>query len=371
MKVVPQIIIFIIVLGAGWFTYERHDAFRQLVDDITDYAGFDESSGTQVSSSPEVAVADTSQPEAVEAATDEQPPAVSPVSEAAPVTLQQQQSEDEKPVVQAAQMETPEAQTTDMPGAADIAPADEGIVWPEAEKAGRSTAADDQAQARPDTQSAGTADVADEPVDRSAQSAPSEIQEQPVQSESSGQTEPASRPDANSQEPVKVEPDTGGAAQATQQPDETATPPEGAAEQQLPVGSKPQQQSTAPMPANSSSTEKQTNVDQQAIMAQRKREAQAGLALARSAWHQGNHDKAISLYWRLLREFSNHPDFAGELGNIYFSQGQTELAVNAYSEAFLRLLKNNDREGAMQVLRIVYNIDQEQAALLREYLPSQ
>jgi tetratricopeptide (TPR) repeat protein len=74
------------------------------------------------------------------------------------------------------------------------------------------------------------------------------------------------------------------------------------------------------------------------------------------------------MYLELMQEFQNHPDFAGELGNIYFSKGQTELAVRAYSEAFFRLLKNNDHERAEQVLGIIYNIDQEQAALLNEYL---
>ena len=99
----------------------------------------------------------------------------------------------------------------------------------------------------------------------------------------------------------------------------------------------------------------------------RKQQALNGLQAARAAWHQGDHDKAIQLYVQLMQEYNNHPDFAGELGNIYFTKGQTELAVKAYSEAFLRLIRNKDFTRAQQVLLIVYNIDQEQAAALKEY----
>jgi tetratricopeptide (TPR) repeat protein len=104
-----------------------------------------------------------------------------------------------------------------------------------------------------------------------------------------------------------------------------------------------------------------------ATMEARKNQALSGLAAARNAWHQGNRDKAIGMYHALMQEFRNHPDFAGELGNIYFAQGQTEMAVKAYSEAYIRLLKNRDLERAEQLLGIIYHLDQEQAVFLNEY----
>lgn len=99
----------------------------------------------------------------------------------------------------------------------------------------------------------------------------------------------------------------------------------------------------------------------------RKQQALAGLEASRAAWRQNDRDKAIMLYWQFLEEFPEHPDFAGELGNIYFSTGQMELAANAYSEAFVRLLRNNDWQRARYVLGIVHSINPQQAAWLSAY----
>ena len=40
MKVVPQITTFLVVLAISWFAYDRHEAFRSLIDDVVDYSGF-------------------------------------------------------------------------------------------------------------------------------------------------------------------------------------------------------------------------------------------------------------------------------------------------------------------------------------------
>ena len=39
MKVVPQIITFLVLVAIGWFAYDSHEAFHDLVNDIVDVAG--------------------------------------------------------------------------------------------------------------------------------------------------------------------------------------------------------------------------------------------------------------------------------------------------------------------------------------------
>lgn len=362
MKVVPQIIVFLVLLIIGWVAYDRHEAFRQLVDDIADTAGLFEP--------PQQRSAEPSQPA---------PAAIASHEAGAQTDQQPATPADEQAVTVATESApSPSAEQTPPSGVQPIAVSEETpppAAEPPVAEAESATAV--QAQSSVDEgEQAKTADPAS--VETSGARPMEPVPEKPTRltDEPDTSDRPAPGPDEAPASPERQEQDKPSQSPEPEQPATTDTPvpPQGntpardtdtsttdPTDGQQPAAAQPPATST--QPAGS-----QGKRDHQAIMEARRQEALAGLSAARLDWHQGNHDAAINTYWQLLREYPNHPDFAGELGNIYFAQGQTEMAVNAYSEAFLRLLKNHDREGAMQVLQIVYNIDQEQAVLLREYL---
>jgi tetratricopeptide (TPR) repeat protein len=318
MKVVPQIIIFLIIIAIGWFTYERHEAFRALVDDILDYSGLTQQITREVADTnqPSNALsADTSgskqSTEAMVVATD---------TAEKEIKVKSDQQTDSREIVQK-----------------QPAPVEEALVWP------------DEVQAleaeKPSTEPEKLATSKSDDKKSEAQALESKVKPVP-QPDEVQLVEEEIRPSSELSLPQK--PESAGPVEVIS-----------------PTKNKEAAQATI------ENTKPRNEVNTGEIMpsmATRKQLALAGLAAARAAWQQGDHDRSVNLYNQLIREYKNHPDFAGELGNIYFSRGQTELAVNAYSEAFLRLLRNNDFERAQHVLGIVYNIDRGQAASLREYL---
>ena len=318
MKVVPQIIVFIVILAIGWFIYERHEAFHALVDDIVAYSGLTRQITREV--------ADSNQPsDALStdtiASTQSMQATVAVAGTAdKEIKAKPEQQTDRREIVQK-----------------EAAPVEAALVWP-----------DEVKPLATEKQSA----VSEKLVTSKNNNVKSEVQV----------LEPMVKPAPQPDEARVVEGGMKSPADplARQQP-ESAEPVEAIS----PTKNKEVVQS----PAENTKPRNEVNTGEiTPSMTTRKQQALAGLAAARAAWQQGDHDRAVKLYNQLIREYKNHPDFAGELGNIYFSRGQTELAVNAYSEAFLRLLRNNDFERAQHVLEIVYNIDRGQAASLREYL---
>jgi len=333
MKVVPQIITFLILLVIGWYLYDSHSAFQALIDDVVDYSGVSREINRPVTEAvkPKASITRTVEPQ-------QAPVAATPAAD-----------------------EVQPSPTTD------------AIRWPEPGKPAESTSTVEkevvEEAAIPAPVDVVTNTLATEPgsVEKDQQAAPVQFP--------SNTEEPAVQPvlEQAKQPPVSVKSESPAESMSLQEPlvklmeaprDAIA---EGSTGMSAPVDGA---ETSAEVPvADTSATHDEGAADKvPEDIDSRKQKALAGLAAARSAWHQGDHDKAIMLYGQLVREFKNHPDFAGELGNIYFSKGEIELAVNAYSEAFLRLLRNNDMRRAELVLGIVYNIDREQAALLREYL---
>jgi len=70
------------------------------------------------------------------------------------------------------------------------------------------------------------------------------------------------------------------------------------------------------------------------------------LAAARRAYWSDNAPLAIRHYEALIAAYPNEPDFFGELGNIYYQQGEQERAGQAYYQAALLLLRRGNRERA-------------------------
>lgn len=85
------------------------------------------------------------------------------------------------------------------------------------------------------------------------------------------------------------------------------------------------------------------------------------LAAAREAYWMHDHEKAESLYRRLIDLEPENPDGYGELGNLYFSQGKWDDAASAYFEAGSRLARTGHMMEAQNLLEVVRGLNGSQA----------
>ena len=81
------------------------------------------------------------------------------------------------------------------------------------------------------------------------------------------------------------------------------------------------------------------------------------LAAAREAYWLHDYEGAENHYRRLIQLESDNPDWYGELGNMYFAQGQWEQAATAYHEAGVRLLKDGQVVQARQMLNVIRGLN--------------
>ena len=89
---------------------------------------------------------------------------------------------------------------------------------------------------------------------------------------------------------------------------------------------------------------------------------------ARRAYWNDEPDSAVSLYETLIQEFPHNPDYLGELGNVYFQQGNKALAAQAYFEAAVRLENQGERSRAERLQELLQKIDPAYATALDEHL---
>jgi len=85
------------------------------------------------------------------------------------------------------------------------------------------------------------------------------------------------------------------------------------------------------------------------------------LAAAREAYWLRDYATAESKYRQLMALQPDNPDGYGELGNMYFSQGQWEQSAAAYFEAGTRLVKEGQLEQARQLVDVIRGLDGSQA----------
>lgn len=81
------------------------------------------------------------------------------------------------------------------------------------------------------------------------------------------------------------------------------------------------------------------------------------LAAAREAYWLHDYEGAENHYRRLIQLESDNPDWYGELGNMYFAQGQWEQAATAYYEAGIRLLKDGLVVQARQMVNVIRGLN--------------
>ena len=88
------------------------------------------------------------------------------------------------------------------------------------------------------------------------------------------------------------------------------------------------------------------------------------LAAAREAYWLRDYEQAEQHYRALIAMDPENPDGYGELGNMYFSQGDWEKAATAYYEAGVRLVDQGLTDHAMQLVEVIRGLDGNQASQL-------
>jgi tetratricopeptide (TPR) repeat protein len=85
------------------------------------------------------------------------------------------------------------------------------------------------------------------------------------------------------------------------------------------------------------------------------------LAAAREAYWLRDYDIAESKYKELTRVEPDNPDGFGELGNMYFSQGQWDEAATAYYEAGVRLIGQGLPDHAEELVAVIRGLNSARA----------
>ena len=88
------------------------------------------------------------------------------------------------------------------------------------------------------------------------------------------------------------------------------------------------------------------------------------LASAREAYWLRDYQAAEGFYRRMIMDDPDNPDGYGELGNMYFSQGNWEAASSAYYEAGSRLVKSGLLAPARDLADVIRGLNGSQADAL-------
>jgi hypothetical protein len=96
--------------------------------------------------------------------------------------------------------------------------------------------------------------------------------------------------------------------------------------------------------------------------------AYALLAAAREAYWLHDFEMAETHYQQLIQMEPDNPDGYGELGNMYFAQGQWEQAAAAYYEAGVRLLEAGKAVQARQMVDVIRGLNGVQADELEKQI---
>lgn len=99
--------------------------------------------------------------------------------------------------------------------------------------------------------------------------------------------------------------------------------------------------------------------------------AAAPLQQARNAYWAGDMDGAVAAYQQAAASRPGDPDVHGELGNIYFAQGNWEQAAAAYLAAGQALLDRGERAAAEHLVVVLQGLNQAHARSLADALAQQ
>lgn len=89
---------------------------------------------------------------------------------------------------------------------------------------------------------------------------------------------------------------------------------------------------------------------------------------AREFFHQREYGLSEQKYKEIIANTKDNYDALGELGNVYFYQGKTELAVQAYFEAAVILVEKGQARRAGSLAEILHALDPSKAVELQKLI---
>ena len=166
--------------------------------------------------------------------------------------------------------------------------------------------------------------------------------------------------------PEVIAPDTRAAETLeAPEPESSQEPPPSPAQQltRTPVAS--DAPSVATLPAGEAPTEATGTVATDAAIASSGMVARVNpyqlLASAREAYWLHDYEQAETIYRELTALEPDNPDWYGELGNMYFSQGKWDESASAYYEAGTRLVKAGRLARARDLVKVIRGLNGSQA----------
>jgi len=178
--------------------------------------------------------------------------------------------------------------------------------------------------------------------------------------------------------PVKqaTPPETEVASQSMPDPVKQATPPETeVASQSIPDPVKQAtltEANTTSLPTDASAQTGKTNeratMDEAQDNASQQQRYLELLNNGRQAYWQGQYEQAVNSYQQAAELQPDNPDIYGELGNVYYRQGDWENAGESFYQAAVRLIKLNRPDRAAYMLSIISGLKKERATELQEQL---
>ena len=325
-----------------------------LVIDDNSNAIQSESSAGAVTTSPEIVAPETAKETTVDtvvmpAATDQGSPAVDKPVTAAPLTGVSDQPQDESEQQPADVIETPADESVEEGQPPAASPAADAI----------DSAAEEPSVSAPMTEPEPQLSDTDTPDGGDGAAA--------LPSNTLANEQPAVVVDTP--KPVAAEPEAAvesGAEPAQQQPQVVADTPE-------PVAAEPEAAvepgaETESLPPAATLPPQLVEPSTAAVGSSSEKTAYELLAVAREAYWLRDYDEAEKLYQQLIQLEPDNPDGYGELGNMYFAQGQWEQAAAAYYEAGVRMVNDGMVVEARQLVDVIRGLNGSQADELLKHV---
>jgi hypothetical protein len=92
---------------------------------------------------------------------------------------------------------------------------------------------------------------------------------------------------------------------------------------------------------------------------------------ARQAYWQGQIQQSVDYYQQAIKLMPAYPDGHGELGNVYYSQGEWDKSGESLYQAAIRLLDKGRSDKAYNMLMIIRGLQHERAAELEKRIQAQ
>ena len=110
------------------------------------------------------------------------------------------------------------------------------------------------------------------------------------------------------------------------------------------------------------------SVEDVAVMQQADKPVEQLIIDARRAFYRRDYDASIAAYKQVIANDSENFDALGELGNVYFNQGKTALAAEAYYQAAMIMISRGKGQRAASLIGFLSSVDAEKAKKLGEAL---